>query len=89
MGVHKKAPAMRGFSESVHDEGSACDNAHIFALPGSSGFELYLTGSRGEQRMIAPQADIYAGMKACTTLPHDNITGQHMLAAEALHAQPF
>ena len=40
----------------------------------------------GEQRVIAPLADVAAGMKAIADLAHDDVAGDDRLAAELLDA---
>jgi hypothetical protein len=43
----------------------------------------------GEQRMVAANANITAGMDARTALTNNNISGNNTLAAKQLNAQAF
>src|SRR5690606_2933888 len=44
---------------------------------------------QGEERVVAPDADVVARMELGAALPHDDVAGDHELAGVALHAEPF
>src|SRR5947207_12734893 len=49
--------------------------------------ELHDAVDEREQRVVAAAADVLAGMEFRAALPHEDVTGPHRLAAEALHAE--
>ncbi len=49
--------------------------------------ELHLAGDLREQRVVGADAYAIAGAHRRATLPHQDVAGQHMLAAKLLHAQ--
>jgi hypothetical protein len=40
----------------------------------------------GKQCVIAPKANVPAGLDACASLPHDDVTSTHLFAAILLDA---
>ena len=50
-------------------------------------FEGHVTITKREERVIGAHADIAAGMELGSALAHDDIAGNHSLAAEALHTE--
>ncbi len=59
---------------------------HVFA-PKFTLVKAHASFGKREQRVIAPDADICAGVKLCTALTHDNVAANHFLAAELLHTK--
>ncbi len=51
--------------------------------------KAHRAGDLREQRVVATDTDIDAGMKLRTPLPDDDVAGQNLLAAKALDAQAF
>src|SRR5579871_1327555 len=64
-----------------------CGRNHRDALALALAVELDDALDQREQRVIAPDADVRAGIEPRAALAHDDVTGNHALAAEALHAQ--
>src|ERR1700730_13393888 len=63
------------------------EHTHIEALLGALLAELHLAGHLGEQRMVGAHTDVRAGTHRRAALTHADVARQHLLAAEALHAQ--
>src|ERR1700730_14289222 len=91
-----RSSASRAPTESMQRCGSERDlsllghlrqHTHIEALLGALLLEQHLAGHLGEQRMVGPHAAVRAGTHLRAALTHDDIAGEHLLAAEALHAQ--
>jgi len=89
----KKAPLAGLFSctnmLSQKTARSAGNNINILAVLGATVDELDLAIDSGEQRVIAPEANIRPGMYAGTALTNQDIASQNLLAAEALDAKAF
>ena len=61
-------------------------HAHELAVLGSFLGEPDLAIAFRKQRVIAPDADVYARVKASATLAHDDVARHYLLAAENLDA---
>src|SRR5918994_3874378 len=66
----------------------ARDDRHVRA-PAPAGTEPDLAFNQREQRVIAAQADVVAGVPARAPLADDDVAGNDVLAAELLHAEPL
>lgn len=55
----------------------------------ASTLEVNIAGRRSEDREVSSQACVRAGNEARSSLPHDDRTCIHPLAAETLDAQPL
>ena len=55
--------------------------------PGSIGGCPYGARSRGEEGVVATEADIVARPELGAALTHEDVAGEHVLAAELLHAE--
>ena len=64
------------------------DHRHVRAAA-AAGTEPDLTLDEREQRVVAPHADVVAGVPAGAALPDDDVAGDDVLAAELLHAEPL
>ncbi len=62
-------------------------HGHELAVLGSFLVEPDLAIAFRKQRVVAPDADVYARVKVSATLAHDDVARQHLLAAENLDAQ--
>ena len=49
--------------------------------------EFDAPGHLGEQGVVGPDADVDARMPLCAALAHEDVAGEHALAAESLHAE--
>src|SRR6478752_2921896 len=58
-------------------------------LAAGAGAEADHAVDRGEQRVVAAETDVLAGVHLGAALADQNIARQDLLAAEALHAQPL
>src|SRR5918999_594091 len=57
------------------------------ASTGAAARELHGSGARGEDRVVAAQADALAGLELGAALAHDDLAAAHGLAREHLHAE--
>ncbi len=62
-------------------------HGHELAVLGSFLVEPDLAIAFRKQRVVAPDADVYARVKVSATLAHDDVARQYLLAAENLDAQ--
>src|SRR5512147_768683 len=61
-------------------------HAHLFAGLVLA-LELHHAGDLGKKRVVAPFADVHAGMDPRPVLTHDDRARIHLLAVEPLHAE--
>src|SRR5690606_21761748 len=61
-------------------------NRHV-ATAATLGGEFDRAVDGGEQGVVAAEADIVARVEGGATLTHEDVAGQHALAAELLHAE--
>jgi hypothetical protein len=55
----------------------------------TSAIEANIPVNQRENRVIASEADVFAGLKFRAALPHDDVAGDDHLAAEFFYAQPL
>jgi hypothetical protein len=65
------------------------DNAYEFAILGAFYLKHHLTIGSGEEGVVMATTHVFAGVKAGTTLTHDDVTGDNLLTTEYLHAKAF
>src|ERR1700747_2008850 len=63
--------------------------AHVQALLGPLLLKPHLARHLREQGVVGADPDVRARAHLRAALAHDDVAGQHLLAAEALHSQPF
>src|SRR5690606_11696405 len=85
----RKSPDARGFSASSSRRSSVRHDADVQPILRSLRLEHDPAVLQREQRMVAPDADVRPRVIARAPLAHDDVPGQDLLAAEALHAEPF
>src|SRR2546429_9474376 len=64
-------------------------NAHVQALLGALLLELHPPRHAGEERVVGADADVRARAHLGAALAHDYVSREHVLAPEALHAEPL
>src|SRR3954452_20072502 len=55
--------------------------------PADPVLKFHIAGFEREQRVVAPHPDALARVKLAAALPHDDVAGNHDLAAELLDAE--
>ena len=71
-----------GASRSVGSDG-------IDIHPSSATIKAHRSLDQRENRVIAPEADVFPGQKFCPALAHNDIAGHDHLAAEFFHTEPL
>src|SRR5690606_29487649 len=85
----RKKPRRAGLSTPRSPRGSVRQDADVHALLRTLRLERDPAVRQREQRVVAADPDVGAGVEARPTLPHEDIAREHLLAAEALHAEAF
>src|SRR5690606_39200671 len=65
------------------------DHAHHLAAARALDLELDAAVGEREQREVTAHADVHAGVERAAALAHDDVARRHLLAAEALDAEPL
>src|SRR5690606_8948249 len=69
-----------------HGHFSGRKNRHVASAVGFFG-EFYSAVGGREQGVVAAEADVVARVEGGAALAHEDVAGQHVLAAELLHAE--
>src|SRR5689334_21779901 len=85
-GKQKSPVARQGFSAGA-DSASGGNDAHRLVAARALLREGHASRDLREQRVVAPHADVGAGMHLGAALTHDDGTGAYHLAAVTLHAE--
>src|SRR5687767_15589095 len=90
MPVNKKSPGGTGALYAMEmAEPLLGDDAHERVLLDALLPKLYTARDLRKQRVVGARAHVDAGPIDGAALAHEDIAGQHLLAAELLDAEPF